>query len=95
MYDKYEVGDRVALNTKYAHNSAHTDGMLGTVERIEYGPREWRLYHVVLDEPIKNPDRDFFAHLSEDCRRTTFSPRWLRPANDVQEDQSIDVSCLI
>lgn len=97
MSYQYKIGDRVALNTKDAYNSAHTDGMLGTVERIEDGTLGWELYYVVLDEPIKNPDRRFFAHLSEDCMRTRFSPRWLRPANEPAQDTEggIDISALI
>ena len=31
----YQPGDRVELNTKYAFEASHTDGMTGTVEWVE------------------------------------------------------------
>ena len=97
MSYQYEVGDRVALNTKHAYNSGYTDGMLGTVERIEDRPMKPPLYHVVLDEPIKHPDRHFFTHLSQDCRRSTFDPKWLRPLleSERDEEREIDISRII
>ena len=74
----YQPGDRVELNTKYAFEASHTDGMTGTVEWVEnrYGKP---IYHVVLDEPIQHPGC-FFSNLSEDRMHDGFVERWLRPS---------------
>lgn len=85
---EFYVGDRIKLNMS-ASPYPEMDGQLGIITDKRMGYSEWH-YKVTLDEPIAHSSY-WWADLSNDNHTFWSVDRWLLPASEQEEEDSIEL----